>query len=88
MSIAVAQSHSMVGIHLHLADYKQGSLTSRFTEFAGLFKYIYDWQQVFAKFDRDNSQTIDGTELVTALKTFGYNLRPSLYELIRQKYGP
>ena len=32
-------------------------------EFAGLWKYIADWQNVFKHFDRDQSGSIDGHEL-------------------------
>lgn len=57
------------------------------TEFSGLWKYISDWQGVFRHFDRDRSGSIDGHELSEALRTFGYNLAPSLLVLIEQKYG-
>jgi len=60
--------------------------TIAFNEFAGLWKYIKDWQNVFRHFDRDNSGTIDGQELATALRQFGYNLSPNLLRLLEQKY--
>ena len=56
-------------------------------EFAGLWKYISDWQGVFAHFDRDRSGSIDGHELANALASFGYNLTPQILSLIEQKYG-
>lgn len=56
-------------------------------EFAGLWKYISDWQGVFKHFDRDRSGSIDGYELAEALRSFGYNLSPSILTLIEQKYG-
>lgn len=56
-------------------------------EFAGLWKYISDWQNVFRHFDRDRSGSIEGRELAEALHSFGYKLSPPLLTLIEQKYG-
>ncbi len=56
-------------------------------EFAGLWKYITDWQNVFRHFDRDRSGSIEGRELAEALKSFGYSLSPQLLALIENKYG-
>ena len=56
-------------------------------EFAGLWKYISDWQNVFRHFDRDRSGSIDGHELADALRNFGYNLSPMIMQLLEQKYG-
>lgn len=61
--------------------------TIGFNEFAGLWKYISDWQGVFKHFDRDRSGSIDGYELAEALRSFGYNLSPSILTLIEQKYA-
>ncbi|KAI0087074.1 hypothetical protein BDY19DRAFT_986188 [Irpex rosettiformis] len=61
--------------------------TIGFNEFAGLWKYIKDWQNVFRHFDRDRSGSIDGHELHQALAQFGYNLSPQLLHLVEQKYG-
>ncbi|KAI9465974.1 EF-hand [Lactarius psammicola] len=61
--------------------------TIGFAEFSGLWKYISDWQGVFRHFDRDRSGSIDGHELSEALRTFGYNLAPSLLVLVEQKYA-
>lgn len=61
--------------------------TIGFSEFSGLYKYISDWQNVFKHFDRDRSGTIDGAELAEALRSFGYNLSPTLLTLIEQKYA-
>ncbi|KAF7293130.1 EF-hand [Mycena kentingensis (nom. inval.)] len=52
--------------------------TIGFNEFAGLWKYIKDWQNVFRHFDRDRSGSIDGNELRDALSQFGFNLSPHL----------
>ncbi|TFK29788.1 apoptosis-linked protein [Coprinopsis marcescibilis] len=61
--------------------------TINFTEFAGLWKYIQDWQNVFRHFDRDRSGTIEGHELAEALRSFGYNLSPNLLSQIEHKYA-
>ncbi|EIW60497.1 EF-hand, partial [Trametes versicolor FP-101664 SS1] len=61
--------------------------TIGFNEFAGLWKYIQDWQNVFRHFDRDRSGSIDGAELAEALRSFGYNLSPTLLSLLEQKYA-
>jgi len=51
-------------------DRKQSG-TIDFHEFQALWKYVTDWQHCFRSFDRDNSGTIDRSELKTALTTFG-----------------
>ncbi|KAI0831189.1 hypothetical protein BC628DRAFT_1415727 [Trametes gibbosa] len=61
--------------------------TIGFSEFAGLWKYIQDWQNVFRHFDRDRSGSIEGAELSEALRSFGYNLSPTLLALLEQKYA-
>ncbi|RDB21310.1 Peflin [Hypsizygus marmoreus] len=61
--------------------------TINFTEFAGLWKYISDWQNVFRHFDRDRSGSIEGRELAEALRSFGYSLSPPLLTLIEHKYA-
>lgn len=42
-----------------------------FNEFAGVWKYITDWQNIFRNYDRDNSGFIDRNELKLALTGFG-----------------
>jgi len=61
--------------------------TIGFNEFAGLWKYIKDWQNVFRHFDRDRSGSIDGQELRDALTQFGYNLSPHLLDMVQRKYA-
>jgi len=61
--------------------------TIGFNEFAGLWKYIKDWQNVFRHFDRDRSGSIDGQELREALSQFGYQLSPPILDLIQRKYA-
>lgn len=60
--------------------------TIGFNEFAGLWKYVQDWQGVFKHFDRDRSGSIDGQELRDALTQFGFNLSPPLLDLVQKKY--
>ena len=55
-------------------------------EFAGLWKYIADWQNVFKHFDRDASGTIESRELAEAMRSFGYDLSPQMINLIERKY--
>ncbi|KIM31290.1 hypothetical protein M408DRAFT_64479, partial [Serendipita vermifera MAFF 305830] len=62
--------------------------TIGFNEFAGLWRYIKDWQDVFRHFDRDRSGTIEGAELKAALSQFGFNLNPQLLQLLERKYVP
>ncbi|KAJ7582613.1 hypothetical protein C8J56DRAFT_955252 [Mycena floridula] len=61
--------------------------TINFNEFAGLWKYISDWQNVFRHFDRDRSGSIEGAELAEALRSFGYKLSPNLLSLVEHKYA-
>jgi len=61
--------------------------TIGYNEFAGLWKYIKDWQNVYRHFDRDGSGSIDSRELQNALTQFGYNLTPQLLRLLAHKYG-
>jgi len=61
--------------------------TISFTEFAGLWKYIIDWQKVFRHFDRDRSGSIEGRELAEALGSFGYRLSPEILRLVELKYA-
>jgi len=58
-----------------------------FNEFSGLWRYIEDWQHVFRRFDRDNSGTIDSSELQSALTQFGFKLPHHLLGLLVAKYA-
>lgn len=62
-------------------------LTRLSFQFAGLWKYIQDWQGVFRHFDADRSGSIDQGELARALSSFGYNLNPRLLQTVVQKFG-
>ncbi|KAJ7702320.1 hypothetical protein B0H17DRAFT_1043701 [Mycena rosella] len=61
--------------------------TIDFKEFSGLWKYISDWQNVFRHFDRDGSGSIEGQELAQAMKSFGYNLTPTVLTMVERKYA-
>jgi len=61
--------------------------TIGYNEFAGLWKYIGDWQNVFRHFDRDRNGTIEVNELAQAMSSFGYNLSPGLLQTIERKYA-
>ncbi|EIM21322.1 EF-hand, partial [Wallemia mellicola CBS 633.66] len=56
-------------------------------EFAGVFKYINDWRNVFQHFDADRSGSIEGHELANALAQFGYRLSPFTLRVLEDKYG-
>jgi len=60
--------------------------TIGFNEFAGLWKYVTDWQHCFRGFDRDNSGHIDFNELKQALTSFGYRLSDPTVGLFLKKY--
>ncbi|ESO11096.1 hypothetical protein HELRODRAFT_109312 [Helobdella robusta] len=60
--------------------------TIDFQEFAGLWKYVTDWQQCFKGFDRDNSGSIDQAELKQALTTFGYRFSDQFISLLVRKF--
>ncbi|OAX40041.1 EF-hand [Rhizopogon vinicolor AM-OR11-026] len=61
--------------------------TINFNEFAGLWKYIAEWQRVFKHFDRDRSGSIEGHELAEALRSFGYNLSPPLLHTLEIRFA-
>ncbi|GFR01031.1 programmed cell death protein 6 [Trichonephila clavata] len=65
---------------------KDGDGTIGFQEFCHLWKYITDWLNCFKSFDRDNSGTIDKTELKTAFTSFGFRLSDTFYDLIVKKF--
>ncbi|MCO5588153.1 hypothetical protein L7F22_042108 [Adiantum nelumboides] len=79
-------STDCVKLLMNMFDHdRSGTIT--FNEFAGLWKYIQDWQGVFRHFDADRSGSIDQGELSRALSNFGYNLNPRLLHLMTQKFG-
>ena len=58
-----------------------------FSEFAGVWKYITDWQNVFRTYDRDNSGMIDKNELKQALSGFGYRLSDQFHDILIRKFN-
>ncbi|SCZ90449.1 BZ3500_MvSof-1268-A1-R1_Chr1-3g01996 [Microbotryum saponariae] len=62
--------------------------TIGFNEFAGLWNYIKEWQNVFRTFDRDRSGTIESYELANALNSFGFALNPRTVDLLQKKFNP
>lgn len=60
--------------------------TIDFNEFAGLWRYIEEWQRCFRAFDVDGSGNIDAAELKNALQTFGYNLSDQFIAILIQKF--
>ncbi|GBM36968.1 Programmed cell death protein 6 [Araneus ventricosus] len=65
---------------------RDGNGTISFEEFCHLWKYITDWLNCFKSFDRDNSGTIDKTELKTAFSSFGFRLSDAFYDLLVKKF--
>ncbi|KAK6293211.1 hypothetical protein J4Q44_G00367120 [Coregonus suidteri] len=57
-----------------------------FNEFAGVWKYITDWQNIFRTYDRDHSGFIDKNELKQALTGFGYRLSDQFYNTLIEKF--
>ncbi|KAK3745058.1 hypothetical protein QZH41_014553, partial [Actinostola sp. cb2023] len=55
--------------------------TINFQEFSSLWKYITDWQNTFRSYDRDNSGSIDKTEL-----KIGYRLSDRFYDILVKKF--
>ncbi|KAG7562286.1 hypothetical protein FFLO_02274 [Filobasidium floriforme] len=58
-----------------------------FSEFEGLWAYIKDWHKIFLRFDRDNSGTIDRSELDQALQSFGYPLPRDLVRKLEKRFA-
>ncbi|KAJ7191654.1 hypothetical protein GGX14DRAFT_481219 [Mycena pura] len=62
--------------------------TIDFNEFAGLWRFVYNWKRVFDLFDRDHSGSIDKDELREALLAqFRRELSPNLLDLLLRKYA-
>lgn len=59
-----------------------------FVEFEGLWAYIKDWHNIFLRFDRDHSGTIDRGELDQALQSFGYPLPRDLVRKLEKRFTP
>ncbi|KAF7349808.1 hypothetical protein MVEN_01281000 [Mycena venus] len=71
---------STVSLLMTVFDNDQSG-TIDFHEFAGLWKFIEDWKQVFNHFDSDHSGTIERKELANVLTAeFGWTLSPAVFE--------
>ncbi|WVO17097.1 hypothetical protein L204_104785 [Cryptococcus depauperatus] len=65
---------------------RSGSIN--YHEFEGLYRYIQDWHNIFARFDRDSSGLIDRSELHSALLGFGFALPPELIRKVEKRFAP
>ena len=57
-----------------------------FRGYCGLYTYVAEWKEVFARFDADRSGSIQTPELGNALQSFGFTLNPNLVQLLARKY--
>ena len=65
---------------------RDGNGTINFNEFMGLWHYIEDWKRIFSTFDKDNNGTIEIPELITAMKSFGFNISEETLKKLVRKY--
>uniref|UniRef100_A0A4W5NG89 Programmed cell death 6 n=1 Tax=Hucho hucho TaxID=62062 RepID=A0A4W5NG89_9TELE len=70
----------------HFNTWRENKGGVNFNEFAGVWKYITDWQNIFRTYDRDNSGFIDKNELKQALTGFGYRLSDQFYNTLIEKF--
>ncbi|KAM4696612.1 calpain-2 catalytic subunit-like [Rhinophrynus dorsalis] len=56
-------------------------------EFRKLWSKIKEWENIFTKYDKDQSGTMDVLELRLALEAAGFNLNNKMLETLCQKYG-
>ena len=57
-----------------------------FDTFQHLWRYVFDWQKCFRRFDVNKSGSIEVQELHTALTTFGYNISNALCYTLVQRF--
>lgn len=57
-------------------------------EFGQLFNFINQWTEVYRRYDRDNSGTIDESEMFAALQQMGYRLSPQFVSFLVTKFSP
>ncbi|KAJ1911495.1 hypothetical protein H4219_005922 [Mycoemilia scoparia] len=73
-------------IHLMVTMFdRDRSGTIDFNEFVSLWKYIEEWKKCFRAFDRDGSGSIDRGELANALRAFGFNVSPTVIDILVHK---
>lgn len=72
---------------LHLfADNRNDTTRIGPVGFAKLWKELQQWQKKFREFDRDNSGTIEVSELQAALMSFNFNIPPAVLQMLVSKY--
>lgn len=72
---------------LHLfADNRNDTTRIGPTGFAKLWKEIQQWQKKFHEFDRDNSGSIEVSELHAALMSFNFNIPSPILQMLVSKY--
>ena len=57
-----------------------------FETFVHLWKYIFEWQKCFRRFDTNKSGSIETKELQSALTAFGYNISPNICHILMQRF--
>lgn len=86
-SIRVTFSPRTLRLMLHLfADNRNDTSRIGPVGFAKLWKEIQQWQKKFHEFDRDNSGTIEVSELHAALLSFNFNIPPAVLQMLVSKY--
>ena len=64
----------------------QASKEVNFETFVHLWKYIFEWQKCFRRFDKDKSGSIQTKELQSALTAFGYNISGTICQILVQRF--
>lgn len=83
----VAFSPRTLRLMLHLfADNKADPTRIGPVGFAKLWKEIQQWNKKFHEFDRDNSGSIEVSELGAALMSFNFNIPPAILKMLVAKY--
>ena len=57
-----------------------------FETFQHLWRYVFDWQKCFRRFDTNKSGSIENQELHSALTSFGYTISNTLCQLLIQRF--
>lgn len=79
---SIEASRSMIAL---MDDTKSGKLD--YEEFKKLWTTVRSWIGIFHKYDKDKSGTFDMYELRSALRSAGFQLNNSLYELLSLRYA-
>ncbi|CAG7829154.1 unnamed protein product [Allacma fusca] len=89
---ATLSSATLMSFNLSLCELlinmfdRHGKGSVQVDDFIALWKYINDWSNSFRSFDVDGSGNINQKEFTTALGSFGYNLNPTLTNLLMFKF--